>query len=154
MTLAGVAVAVGGLFRRRGPEGFSATGRHGTPPSADSIASGYEVKDIHVRNTVFILVGMAATTALVVGIVFTTIWRFELNRNAVFSALTPEQTARVVPPAPHLQRDPFLELAQEQSRENYLLHSYGWTSADHSTARIPIDRAMAETVGKSLDAGP
>ncbi|PPQ40876.1 hypothetical protein CCS01_00050 [Rhodopila globiformis] len=97
---------------------------------------------------------MAATTAIVVGIVFWMTWRFDISRHETMSRLTPAETARVVPPAPHLQRNPFADLARVQSRETRLLTSYGWISADHSLARIPIDRAMALSVGKSLDASP
>lgn len=132
----------------------SARGHHRTPPSPEALECGHEVKDINVRNTTYILAGMAATTALVVGIVFVMVWQFDTRRHVISADLTPQQTARVIPPAPRLQDDPYADLARVDARENRLLHSYGWTSADHSTARIPIDRAMALSVGKSLDAGP
>lgn len=153
LTIAGLLVSAGSLFRTP-YEALEARGKHVSSPSAESLECGHEVKDINVRGTVYILAAMAASTALVVGIVFAMVWRFDLNRQADWAGFTPQQTARVVPPAPHLQRDPFLALAREQSREQHLLHSYGWTSADHTYARIPIDRAMKLTVGTSLDQSP
>ena len=102
-------------------------------------------------RVVYILVAWRRRRHVVVGIVFAMIWRFNIASSRPWSKLTPQQTARLVPPAPHLQVDPFADLAQVRAREERLLHSYGWTSADHSTARIPIDRAMALVVGKSLD---
>ena len=125
-----------------------------TPPSLQALESGFEVKDIDERSVVYILGAIAATTALVIGIVAVMIWRFDIARTQSFAGLSPQQTAQSVPPAPHLQINPFADLAQQQVRESRLLHSYGWTSADHSTARIPIDRAMALTAGQSLDAPP
>ena len=98
---------------------------------------------------------IAATTALVIGIVvdhgLALRHRADPCRSPVCRRNRRRESCR---PAPHLQINPFADLAQQQARESRLLHSYGWTSADHSTARIPIDRAMALTRGKSLDAPP
>jgi len=153
LAIGGVMVGVGALFGSSG-EYVSATGKPTAPPSRKSLEAGHEVEDIHVGRTVQILIGMAATTALVVGIVFVMVWRFNVDHREVWSKLTSQQTANLIPPAPRVQRDPFADLAQVRAREERLLHSYGWTSADHSTARIPIDRAMTLVVGKSLDMAP
>jgi hypothetical protein len=149
----GLALGIGALLRTHPPI-VTARGKRATPPSGEAVMAGYETTDINARDTAFILAGIAATTALVIGIVSIVIWRFDVARHASFSHLTPQETARFVPPAPHLQVDPLGDLARERAREERLLTSYGWTSADHTTARIPIDRAMALTVGKSLDAPP
>jgi hypothetical protein len=153
VALSAAAIGIGALLRAYLPA-VTARGKSSIPPSGEAVMSGYETTDIDVRGTTFILAGIAATTALVIGIVFILVWRFDVARHAAWSHLTPQQTARLVPPAPHLQLHPFADLARVRIREDRLLHSYGWTSADHSTARIPIDRAMALTVGKSLDASP
>lgn len=153
LTLGGVIVGVTSLLRML-PEPVTALGKPSTPPSREALQSGFEAKDVNERTIVFILAGIAAATALVIGTVFIMIWRFEIAWTHSFSSLTPQQTAQSAPPAPHLQINPFADLAQQRAREDRLLHSYGWTSADHSTARIPIDRAMALTVGTSLDASP
>lgn len=153
LTLGVVVAGIGAVLRAR-PAVQSARGTPTTPPSAHAATVGWEPKDIDARGTAFILAGIAATTMLVVGIVFAMVWRFDVARHASWSRLTPPETAQLVPPAPHLQLNPFDDLAQDRGREEQLLHSYGWTSEDHSTARIPIDRAMALSVGKSLDAPP
>jgi hypothetical protein len=147
--VAGIATLFQGQTRK-----VSGRGSPGTPPSAEALAAGYEPKDIGAVGVALILAGMAASTALVIGVVFAMTWRFDINRHATMAHLTSQETARVVPPAPHLQRNPFADLARVQSREARLLASYGWISADHSLARIPIDRAMALSVGKSLDQSP
>ena len=153
VTVAGLVAGVGMLFNRS--EGrVSALGKPTAPPGAEALAAGYEVKDINVRAVVYILLGMGATIAFVVGISFITVWRFNVHDAAMWSKLTPQQTATLIPPAPHLQVDPFSQLAQVRAHEERLLHSYAWTSADHGVARIPIDRAMDLMVGKSLDVAP
>ena len=153
LAVGGLAVGAFSLFRQA-PASVSAVGKPRTPPSQQALESGFEVKDIDERTVVYILGAIAGVTALVIGIVAVMIWRFDIARTQSFADLSQEQTARIEPPSPHLQINPFADLAQQQARESRLLHSYGWTSADHSTARIPIDRAMALTVGKSLDAPP
>jgi hypothetical protein len=150
---AGLIIGIGSMIRTAPPRP-QALGEPGTPASAKSLASGFEITDIGSRSVSFILAIMAATTAVVIGIVFAMVWRFDVHRNEVVSVLTSEQTAQITPPAPQLQQDPFADLARNQSREARLLRSYGWITADHSLARIPIDRAMALSVGKSLDAPP
>ena len=153
LALGGLAVGALALFKQV-PGPVSAVGKPGTPPSRQALESGFEVKDIDERTVVYILGTIAAITALVIGIVAVMIWRFDIARTQSFAGLSQQQTAQSVPPSPHLQINPFAELAQQQVWESRLLHNYGWTSADHSTARIPIERAMALTVGQSLDAPP
>jgi hypothetical protein len=97
---------------------------------------------------------IAVVTAAVIGIVCIMVWRFDVTRQQSFSSLPLQQTEQHTPPAPHLQVDPFASLQQQRQRENRRLNSYGWTNADHTVARIPLARAMALSVGKSLDAAP
>jgi hypothetical protein len=153
LAVGGIAIGISAMFGPR-KQRITATGHHTAWPGEDSLQADYEVKDINVRGVSYILLGLAVTLVVVVGVVFVTVWRFDVSRRQAWSQLTPEETARIVPPAPHLQRDPFADLARVRAREHRLLHSYGWTSADHSTARIPIDRAMALVEGKSLDVSP
>jgi len=153
LTLGVVTVGVASVWRAS-PASVSATGRPRTPPSPEALKYGFEPKDISARGLTFVLAAMAAATALVIGVVFLMVWRFDVAGRQASFVTKPQQTARIEPPAPHLQRDPFADLARLRAREDRTLHSYGWTSPDHDTARIPIDRAMALSVGKSLDAGP
>ena len=68
--------------------------------------------------------------------------------------LTAQEGASIVPPGPRLQVNPFQEIGDVRARENRILGSYGWLDPDHRRARIPIDRAMALTVGRALDPQP
>lgn len=157
LTVAGLVVGIGTLAQGKGGllQGrVFATGRPTSPPSREALEAGHETRDINVRATSYILLGIGLTTAFAIGVVFVMIWRFNVDRREAWSKLTPQQTARIVPPAPHLQRNPFQDLARVRAHEQRLLHGYGWTSADHSYAHIPIDRAMKLMVGKSLDVAP
>lgn len=69
-------------------------------------------------------------------------------------ALTAEQTAVIPPPAPNLQTDALADIARLTKGQDKLLDTYAWIDADHTRARIPIDRAMALTVGRKLDSAP
>jgi hypothetical protein len=153
LAVASLFIGLGTLLREETRK-TSGRGRHRSSPSAAAISSGYEPKDISARDVSIILGAMAATTALVIGIVFVTVWRFNINRNENLAKLTSQETAQIVPPSPHLQADPFADLARVQSREARLLSGYGWLNTNHTLARIPIDRAMTLSVGKSLDAAP
>jgi hypothetical protein len=153
LTLGGLLIGASALLRRV-PGPISARGRHQTPPSGEALRFGYEAKDIGAKTTAYILLTIAGITTLAVCVVFFMVWRADLARREAFADLTTQQTTVVTPPLPHLQVDAWADIAANRAREEALLHGYGWTAPDHSTARIPIDRAMAMTVGKSLDASP
>lgn len=153
MVLAGFVVAAGGAFRLASKQ-RQGRGRHRTPPSPQALHAGHETKDINVRGTTMILAGMAATTALVVGITFVMIWRFHVSQNQGWAKLTVIESAHSVPPGPHLEVNPLARLARHLAVQKHLLNTYGWASPDHTIARIPIDRAMILMAGKSLDAAP
>ena len=131
----------------------SGRGLPGTPPSAKSLRRGHETEDMSGRDMAFVLLGLAAFVAFFSGA--------SIGMAALFHSwdhsrvpLTPEQTARIAPPAPHLQVHPHAELRDERAREEQLLHAYAWIDPEHKVARIPIDRAIALTVGKPLDSEP
>jgi hypothetical protein len=134
---------------------YMGTGRGlpGTPPSARSLRLKYEAVDMSARDMTLVLLGLAIFVAVFGGGAIGMAAIFH-TWNARQPAYTPQQTARIVPPGPHLQVHPHAELREERAREVQLLHAYAWLDDKHTTARIPIARAMALTVGKSLDAGP
>ena len=131
-----------------------ARGHHTVSPSAEAKHAGHETTDIDVRGVAFILAGFAATAALVVGIVFVMIWHFHVSQHQSWARLTPQEITHVAPPPPRLEVNPLAVIQRHVAEQQHLLTSYGWTSADHATARIPIARAMALIVGKSLDVHP
>lgn len=57
------------------------------------------------------------------------------------------RTARPVPPSPRLQPAPVAELDAALAQQRARLHGYAWQDRQHTTARIPIERAMALLAG-------
>ena len=57
-------------------------------------------------------------------------------------------------PGPHLQREPYRELRDQQGAEEQKLAGYAWSDPAHTRARIPIGRAMALVAGRSLEPSP
>jgi hypothetical protein len=57
---------------------------------------------------------------------------------------------RVAPSEPQLQADPVADMVAMRAEQTALLESYGWVDRDNGVVRIPIDRAMAITLERSL----
>jgi hypothetical protein len=138
----------------RGGSGEGGRGVPSTPPSAEALSSGHEVKDMSARAVSYVLLTIVAVMAVVIGASVGMVWRFDIARRQSSARLTPQQTAASAPPGPHLQIHPYEDLAKLRVREERELHGYAWVSADKSAAHIPIERAMALMVGKSLDPVP
>jgi len=109
---------------------------------------GHETTDADVKPILWFLIGLALLlTVAMVGMTFL----FDFLQNhfqragvQVNSVIDVNQ----IPPDPRLQPDPHEELLEVRSREERILHSYGWIDKDSGVFRIPIDRAM-EIIAKS-----
>jgi hypothetical protein len=163
--LAGGVALLGGILLATGRGTSSASLRdpHGpdigrgepsTPPSTSALAEGFETEDMSARDMSWLVAGLGTSAAIAVGLMLLMLLYFQNLNRAEAPRLTPEQQVQITPPLPNLQADPVAELAQQRAREEALLHGYAWANPDHTKARIPIDRAMALTVGQSLDNGP
>jgi hypothetical protein len=163
--LASTTVVVGGatlLGRGRRERGrieddqseASGRGVPSTPPSRKAVSLGYETHDMSGRDMAMVVGGLGSAVAVVIGIIFAMLTYFHSLDQAAQPALTPEQSAQVEPPLPHLQAFPKADLSEQIDREEDMIHGYAWLGPDHARARIPIGRAMALTVGRSLDAAP
>ncbi len=123
------------------------------PPSPQALHDGFEPQDANARSIGTVMaVGAAAIAASIAGL-FLLLGVFHA-RDARTPPLTAQQGAQIAPPGPPLQSSPLYDIASLRNRENGLLQGYRWLSPDHATAQIPIERAMALTVGKPLDPAP
>lgn len=129
-------------------------GSPSTPPSPKARALNFEPHDANARNVALVMLGHFVVAASVIGLMFLMLGFFHDHRVVSAPHLTPEQEARIEPPAPHLQAHPHQDLYARQALEEGRLNSYEWLDPSHARARIPIRRAMALAVGRSLDAGP
>lgn len=130
-----------------------ATGRggHGTPPSGEAVAVGYETHDASAPAIAKWMAGLALLAAVAIALMLGMLRYFHAQRAAEQPAFSPQQTGRVEPPSPRLQAQPYDDLEATRRHADSLLNSYEWLDAAHDRARIPIARAMALTVGRPLD---
>ena len=144
----------GGAAAKADPQAEFSTGR-GTPQAPVDRASrraGYELADTNVRLLVIVMV--VSITIMIAGLagVFFMFASFDKHFLGQATAETPEQRAEIVPPLPHLQAEPYREIDATLMQQVQRLTTYGWNDAGHTSAHIPIERAMRQVVGKSLDA--
>lgn len=129
-------------------------GRPETPPSPQARRAGHETEDMSGRTMALLALGLGGAVACAIGLMVALVGHLDRARDAGRPSYTAQQTAPVVPPNPRLQAAPLADIAQLRAREDALLHGYAWTDKARTRARIPIERAMALTQGRSLDAPP
>lgn len=129
-------------------------GRPGTPASPVARDSGHETLDMRggLMAKLILLLGSVAV-CMVFAMVGLRIWVSSVQRDSQ-PPLTREQTAIITPPEPHLQRDPLGDIARLRQNDDTLLGSTAYLDEGRTHARIPIDRAMALTVGQPLAPPP
>ena len=141
------------LFGARYDEA-SGRGRPGVPASPAARGAGHETRDMRggLMAKLFLLLGSVAF-CMVFAMIGLRYWISQVQRDSLpqFTAI---QTTLIVPPKPNLQVDPVAELAALRARSAKLLDTYAYVGDDRSHARIPIERAMALTVGQPLAPPP
>ena len=132
----------------------SARGRALAPPSAKARQAGHETRDMRgaTMGKLVLLLG-SVVTCMVFAMIGLRVWVTHTQR-AAEPSFTRLQTVVVTPPEPHLQRDPLREIANLHAREDQLLGDTAYLEGSHARARIPIDRAMALTIGQPLAPPP
>ncbi|MCJ2021697.1 MULTISPECIES: hypothetical protein [unclassified Methylobacterium] len=142
--LAGLTLRGSGLFTGRPPRPPANTQRDPNDP-------GHETRDVNVRNTALVMAGLALTALAVIGTMIWLMSTFAASQRRALPALTPQQTARLAPPPPNLQANPYADIDRERAASEARLAGYGYRDEAHTRARIPIGRAMELTVGRSLE---
>ncbi len=122
--------------------------------SAQARSAGHETEDMHAGIMIRLVFGLGVVAAVMVFVmVGVQAWLVGMQHRTA-PRLTAEQQVHIKPPAPNLQANPPHDIAQLNAAEDQLLGQYAWVDSTHTRARIPIDRAMALTVGHSLDSTP
>ena len=142
----------GGLARRAG--WLKGRAHPAGDPMQEAVELGYEPEDASSIGAARVLLIVGGTAGTAIGIVFILVGLFTASDRAAMPVLTPQQQVQMQPPAPNLQANPFTDIGRLNARERADLDGYRWTDAAHDHARIPIRRAMALAVGRSLDAAP
>ena len=132
----------------------SGRGRASIAVTPRARSAGHETRDLRggVLGKLLLLLGSVAA-CMVLAMIGLRIWVTHAQV-AGEPSFTQVQTTIVTPPEPHLQRDPLREIANLHAREDRLLGNYAYLEGTHTRARIPIDRALALTVGQPLAAPP
>lgn len=127
-------------------------GRASRGPSRQSREAGHETTDANIRSLALTM--LTAVTLMAAGLtgVFFMYGRFDKGNQAPNAKLTAQQRAKLAPPLPHLQADPYQDIDAVLMEQNRRLTTYGWNDPAHASAHIPIARAMQQVVGKPLDA--
>ena len=120
-----------------------------TRPDPDG--PGHETRDVDVRKTALVMAGLALSALTVVGTMVWLMGSFAASQRRALPTLTPQQTARLVPPPPNLQADPYVDIARARAAAEADLAGYGYRDESRVRARIPIGRAMDLVVGRPLD---
>ena len=132
----------------------SGRGRPATPPSPRAQKAGHETRDLRggTLGKLLLLLGSVAF-CMVFAMVGLRIWITQAQLHDQPAATTVQRTI-IPPPDPQLQPDPVRELAILRTRADALLAGFGHVGDDRTRARIPLDRAMALTVGQPLAPPP
>jgi hypothetical protein len=107
-----------------------------------SSKSAHEAADLHLdkilRVAVALAVGLVASILVLAGLFHL----FERVHPGRTSEAAPVVTKADLPPLPGVVPAPGAELLKVRAQEDLHLEHYGWVDAAHTTARIPIERAM------------
>lgn len=141
------AILAGLTLRRRHARPAVRPEGEGDPPDGP----GFETSDVHVGNTALVMGGLMLSALTAIGLMIWMMDAFAGRQRRALPSLTPQQTTQLAPPAPNLQAKPYDDIDREQTAQAARLSGYGFTDAARGRARIPLDRAMALTVGRSLD---
>ncbi|MCJ2068714.1 hypothetical protein MKK75_07845 [Methylobacterium sp. J-030] len=142
--LAGLTLRGSGILNGRPPRPPANTQRDPNDP-------GHETRDVNVRNTALVMGGLALSALAVIGTMIWLMHTVATSQRRALPALTPQQTARLAPPPPNLQANPYADIDREQAANAARLAGYSYRDEAHTRARIPIGRAMDLTVGRSLE---
>jgi hypothetical protein len=114
-----------------------------------AVAAGYEHSDAQVRP--LILFALALGVGLVVlAFAMHSVFGWFLGDVRVHEGPPHPMAAPSEPPPPRLQAAPALDLEALRTREDELLHGYGWVDPAEGIVRIPIERAMELVVERGL----
>jgi hypothetical protein len=116
--------------------------RSNSPPSAEAIARGHELRDVNIRAILF----LAAAVALGAVIVHVGLWfllrSYQAEAKAEDPQLSPLAEQHPVPRGPRLQQTPIRDFDEYRADQERQLSTYGWADDRHEHVRIPIARAI------------
>ncbi|WP_428375751.1 hypothetical protein [Lichenicoccus sp.] len=130
-----------------------ARGLPGTPPGAAALERGFEPADMKAatlaRSTAVLFLVAIVSLGLMIGM----LKAFSHQRSLV-PGPSRQQQAVIVPPRPHLEADPRQDYTRAMHAMDQAVGSWRWIDVAHTRARVPVQRGMALSLGRSLDDRP
>ncbi|MCK6625094.1 MAG: hypothetical protein L6R45_07945 [Anaerolineae bacterium] len=125
------------------------------PIPEESLKLGYEVRDVNLRNLVW-LAGGLIVVVIIVFVIIGLLYSFLNYNQAARSAPPPPllEEAQGLPPGPLLQRNPGQDMQGMANEQDGILNNYGWVDQEAGVVRIPIERAIELTLERGLPAQP
>lgn len=116
-------------------------------PPANGPGQGPFDREINFRAVLLFGLTLLGVTVLSVVLMFFLFHALQARQVALDPPPSPlaVRGVRRLPPAPRLQPQPQLELAELRAAEEAVLEHYGWVDAEAGTIHIPIERAMELT---------
>ncbi|MCQ4285907.1 hypothetical protein NA647_00455 [Pseudomonas stutzeri] len=108
------------------------------PVDPQSKEDGFEHHDANVKVLLVIGFGLLAALAVSLTGVGLLISYYESTPDAL---VTPLEREKVIPPAPRLENNPFLNAQQVMREGEEQLRQYAWVDREAGIARIPLGRA-------------
>jgi hypothetical protein len=121
------------------------------PIPEQSLALGYEVRDVNLRNLIrlsLILIVVVVIVFVLIGLLYSFLNYNQIARSGPPPPLLEE--AQGLPPGPLLQRDPEVDMQEMTTEQDAILNSYGWVDKEAGVVRIPIERALELTLERGL----
>ncbi len=118
---------------------------------------GHEERDVNIYAITKFGIGLSLLLIATVFVLWGLFNFFKAQLQAELPAQPESRTAVVqgkLPPEPRLQQTPRIDLQAIRSREEKLLHQYGWIDRQKGVVRIPVDRAMDLLAERGLPARP
>ena len=128
-------------------------GEPADPPAPQAVAKGFETEDMSAATMGLLSAGLAIAIAVSIWLMVVMLHSFQASREQA-PALTAQQQAPIATPLPHLQDNPYRDIAALRQAQSDRLTHYSWADPQHARARIPIGEAMQRTIGQSLDSSP
>lgn len=126
------------------------------PPGAPhDRGPGYERRDANVGGLLQFAFWMAVVLVVtLIGMKFTFDHFKKVQPLGATTSPMVSETEQTLPPAPRLQAQPHVDLAEFCALQQQSVNSYSWIDQQAGIVHIPIDRAMDLILGQGLPARP
>jgi len=110
----------------------------------------HEERDAKPRAIMTFVIGLAVLTIVALLAMWGLFDYLGARQAKTQAPASPLAETRRVPPPPHLQVEPKLDLEHLRAAEDDKLNQYGWVNRQAGVVRVPIERAMELVAERGL----